>query len=64
MNNDNILAFTNSTPDALIQSIAKRFRQRRLEVKLDAKTIGGKISIPLATYRRFESLEKYLFGDW
>ena len=32
MDNDNILALINKTPDTLMQSIAKRVKQRRLEL--------------------------------
>ncbi len=56
MDNDNILAFISNTPDALMQSIAERVRQIRLRLNWTQKLLAAKVGIPLATYRRFESL--------
>ena len=56
MDNNNILAFISNTPDALMQSIAERVRQRRLGLNWTQKLLAAKAGIPLATYRRFESL--------
>jgi len=56
MDNDNILAFISNTPDALMQSIAERVRQIRLGLNWMQKLLAAKAGIPLATYRRFESL--------
>ena len=56
MDNDKILALIDNTPDALIQSIAERVRQRRLELNWTQKLLATKAGIPLATYCRFESL--------
>lgn len=56
MDNDNILALINKTPDTLMQSIAEHVKQRRLELNWTQKLLATKAGIPLATYRRFESL--------
>lgn len=56
MDNDNILAYISNTPDTLMQSIAERVRQRRLGLNWTQKLLAAKAGIPLATYRRFESL--------
>jgi transcriptional regulator with XRE-family HTH domain len=56
MFNDNILVLNNSAPEQLMLGVAQRVRQRRLERNWTQKLLASKSGIPLATYRRFESL--------
>lgn len=56
MNNDNILSLINTTPNSVMQNISAHVRQRRLERNWTQKLLAAKAGIPLATYRRFESL--------
>jgi hypothetical protein len=42
MDIDNILAFISNTPDALMQSIAERVRQRRLGLNWTQKLLAAK----------------------
>lgn len=55
MDNDNILALINKTPDTLMQNIAEGVKQRRLELNWTQKILATKAGIPLPTYRRFKS---------
>lgn len=53
--NDNILSLISNSPDNIIQGIATRVRERRLELNLTQKSFASKTGIALPTYRRFES---------
>lgn len=44
-----------STPQDILQSIAKRVKERRLERRYTQKKIAALSGIPLPTYRRFEN---------
>lgn len=52
--NNNILFFIDKTPDLLMQSIAKRVRERRLEKNWTQKTFAAKAGLSFSSYRRFE----------
>ncbi|MDR2621157.1 MAG: helix-turn-helix domain-containing protein [Dysgonamonadaceae bacterium] len=52
--NNNILVVIEKTPDIIIQDIAERVKERRLESALTQKELAKRSGIPLPTYRRFE----------
>ena len=54
MTNDNMLSFIGNTPDSIMLSIAKRIKERRLEMDWTQKLLASKAGVPIATYRRFE----------
>ncbi|GHT66592.1 hypothetical protein FACS189452_02740 [Bacteroidia bacterium] len=52
--NDNILLLIEKTPDAILSSISRRVKERRLESAQTQKGLAQRAGIPLPTYRRFE----------
>lgn len=58
MDNDNIIAFINNMANTLMQGVAERVWQRRLELNWTQKLLALKAGIPLATYCRFKSLRE------
>ncbi|KAA6347788.1 hypothetical protein EZS27_004741 [termite gut metagenome] len=58
MNNeikDNIITFISDSYDAIIYSIAKRVKERRLEKNLTQKDLASRSGLSFGTYRRFET---------
>jgi transcriptional regulator with XRE-family HTH domain len=58
MNNevsDNIITFINGSPTAIIYSIAKRVKERRLEKNITQKDLASRSGLSFGTYRRFET---------
>ncbi|KAA6310095.1 hypothetical protein EZS27_038539 [termite gut metagenome] len=53
--NDNIIVFINNSPTAIISSIAKRVKERRLEKNLTQKDLASRSGLSFGTYRRFET---------
>lgn len=53
--NNSILSLINKTPDSLMQGIADRVRQRRLEKDWTQKALAAKSGVTLSSYRRFET---------
>jgi len=51
---DTILSIIEGTPSAIIQGIASRVKQRRLEKGLTQSELSLRAGVPLPTYRRFE----------
>jgi transcriptional regulator with XRE-family HTH domain len=51
---DHILSIIEQTPDAIIKGIARRVKERRLEMALTQQGLAKRAGIPLPTYRRFE----------
>jgi transcriptional regulator with XRE-family HTH domain len=51
---NNILSVIEDSPNAIINSIAERVKQRRLESAITQKELAKHAGIPLPTYRRFE----------
>ena len=54
-NKDNILSLIDKTPDLLIQGIALRVKNRRLEKNWTQKMLAIKAGVTFGSYRRFES---------
>ncbi len=54
MINNNILTLLDKTPDSILNSIASKVKERRLERNWTQKFLASKAGMPLATYRRFE----------
>ncbi|MCF8363316.1 MAG: helix-turn-helix domain-containing protein [Prolixibacteraceae bacterium] len=52
--NDKILSLNKNLPDAVLKGIAKRVKDRRLDLALTQKELALRSGIPLSTYRRFE----------
>lgn len=59
--NDNILSLIGQTPDALMKSVASNVRRRRLERDWTQQLLASKAGLPLATYRRFETMGEVSF---
>jgi transcriptional regulator with XRE-family HTH domain len=58
MNNEitnNIITFVSDSPVAIISSIAKRVKERRLEKNLTQKDLASRSGLSFGTYRRFET---------
>jgi transcriptional regulator with XRE-family HTH domain len=58
MNNeitDNIITFVIDSPIAIMCSIAKRVKERRLEKNLTQKDLASRSGLSFGTYRRFET---------
>ncbi|KAA6332204.1 hypothetical protein EZS27_019271 [termite gut metagenome] len=58
MNNEttnNIITFVIDSPVAIMQSIAKRVKERRLEKNLTQKDLASRSGLSFGTYRRFET---------
>jgi len=53
---DNILAISSEGVKELMIGIASRVKERRLEMNLTQKAMAMRAGVPLATYRRFESI--------
>jgi transcriptional regulator with XRE-family HTH domain len=51
---DHILSIIERSPDAIIKGIARRVKERRLEMALTQQGLAKRAGIPLPTYRRFE----------
>lgn len=63
---DNILSFDMISPKSKALALAKRVKERRLEMNLTQEGLSSRAGIPVATYRRFErsgeiSLERLLY---
>lgn len=61
MIDDNILAFINRTPDAIIKSVANRVCERRLEKNLTQQAVATRAGMSLSSYRRFEQTGEIAF---
>lgn len=55
---DNILSFDTISPNSKAKALAKRVKQRRLELNLTQEGLSTKAGITLAAYRRFEQTSK------
>ncbi len=51
---DNILSFTFKTPEEVALQVARRVRERRLELNLTQEAVALRSGVKLPTYRRFE----------
>ncbi len=51
---DNILSLIGNTPGVMMEEIAQRVKQRRLEMGSTQKMLATKAGVSLASYRRFE----------
>ncbi len=54
MISDNILVLLEKTPESILNSVAQRIKERRLERNWTQKYLASKAGMPIATYRRFE----------
>jgi transcriptional regulator with XRE-family HTH domain len=51
---DNILSLVYNTPNTIVQEVAQRVKERRLEAAYTQQELAKRAGIPLPTYRRFE----------
>ncbi len=54
METDNILSLIGKTPGGIMEEVARRVKQRRLEMGWTQKMLASKAGVSLASYRRFE----------
>jgi transcriptional regulator with XRE-family HTH domain len=59
--NDNILSLIQKTPDVILNNLAQRVKQRRLESNFTQKELAQRAGMPLPTYRRFERTGEIAF---
>lgn len=53
---DTIMSLNGNSVSLIINSIAERVRQRRLELNLTQRELASRSGIPLPTYRKFETM--------
>jgi transcriptional regulator with XRE-family HTH domain len=59
--NNNILSLIQKTPDVILNNVAQRVKQRRLESEFTQKELAQRAGMPLPTYRRFERTGEIAF---
>jgi transcriptional regulator with XRE-family HTH domain len=59
--NNNILSLIEKMPDVILNNVAQRVKQRRLEAEFTQKELAQRAGIPLSTYRRFERTGEVAF---
>jgi len=57
----NILSLINKTPESILESIALRVKERRLEKNITQRTLASRAGISYASYRRFETTGEISF---